>query len=633
MCGGVWSRISRSILALLMVPPVVWGVWVYPLPASPLVIAVLAYAIALWCRPSIFLVIVPALLPALDLGTWTGWTMVGESDFFLLTTIAVLVLRAPPRWIDWYPRPWPHFALLLLTLCTAVSAAIGLATGGNSSSNQFLRPDNALRLFKPFVSVLILLPFMRDRHRVHGDTALLLGWGMIAGAAAVAVETMIERAVFPGLFNFTSDYRVAAAFSSMNVGGGHIGAYLAMTLPFLLGVGLSTWRWYARPIVALVAAGAGFALVVTFARTAYAAGLASLIVATGAFVSFGRRTSSGSGNRGVAVVLSAIMIAGLIAAGSFGFMRERLKSAAFDLFVRETNWRRGLAVRNNDAPGLLFGMGLGTYPRIMLAGASEDRPTDFRLEGPAETPVLTIDATTPSYIGQKISIAGSRQSHLTLRWRATEQNASVGVLICEKLLLYSDNCRGETFQHHHPGVWEDVTADIPPVDFGQAKVAGLLSRPIEFSLFGGVSGTTISITGLSLTDDLGREILANRDFRHGMDRWIFTDDRHTAWRIFSLYLMLLFETGVLGLAAFVTVAGIAIVGAVKALRRGDAMGAAVIGSIASFLVSGLFDNVMEAPRLATVFLLVCATGIILFEPGGKGDSPLWTGLTGPSAAT
>jgi hypothetical protein len=76
---------------------------------------------------------------------------------------------------------------------------------------------------------------------------------------------------------------------------------------------------------------------------------------------------------------------------------------------------------------------------------------------------------------------------------------------------------------------------------------------------------------------------------------------------------LLFETGILGLLSFAAVSVLAIGGGVLALRRGEVMGAAIAGAVVSFLVSGLFDNVMEAPRLATVFLLVCGAGLILWE--------------------
>jgi uncharacterized membrane protein len=82
--------------------------------------------------------------------------------------------------------------------------------------------------------VLALLPFLGARMRTHRDTMVWLGAGMTAGLALVAAVVVAERSVFTGLFDFTTDYRVVGTFFSMNVGGGHISAYIAMALPFLL---------------------------------------------------------------------------------------------------------------------------------------------------------------------------------------------------------------------------------------------------------------------------------------------------------------------------------------------------------------------------------------------------------------
>ena len=263
-------------LAVLCLAAAGWGVWSYPLPMGPLAVTLVAYAIALWRWPALYLVIVPATLPALDLGMWTGWTMIGEPDLFILVTIAILILREPPGGTDIFPgarakAAWPTAVLLLLIVSFGISTATGLmlpTTGAAFSSNPYLRPDNAVRLARPLAETLALLPFMRRRYRIHGDLAIWLSWGMLTGASAVAVEAMIERALFPGLLDFTSDYRVTALFYSMHIGGGHIGAYVAMTLPFLVGIGLSARRWHMLPVLCAVAIASGYTLIVTFARTA-----------------------------------------------------------------------------------------------------------------------------------------------------------------------------------------------------------------------------------------------------------------------------------------------------------------------------------------------------------------------------
>jgi O-antigen ligase len=488
------------------------------------------------------------------------------------------------------------------------------------SSNPYLRPDNALRLAKPLAETLALLPFLRRRYRVHGDLAIRLSWGMLAGVCAVALQTMVERTLFPGLFDFTTDYRVTALFTSMQIGGGHIGAYVAMTLPFLLGIGLGFRRWFTLPVLAVAAVAAGYTLIVTFARTAYAAALISLLATVPTWVLFRRRMSGEPARRWLAFVLIVPVIAGLAVAMSSGFMRERFARSATDLLIRESNWRAGWAIRDHEAISILFGMGLGSFPRLMLARGTEDRPSDFRLEADRS---LTISALTELYIGQKIWFPLSHRLRLTLRWRAESRGAALGVSICEKILLYSENCRGETLYPGALGNWRDAAVDIPVADLGAVT---LFRRPVEFSLSSPVAGTTMAVRDLALTDDQGWDVLVNGDFRHGMDRWTFTDDSHLGWRMKNLYLMLAFETGIVGLLAFAAASALAIGGGVRALRRGETTGAAVIGSVVASLVSGLFDNVLEAPRLATLILLVAVSGLVLWE----WDAGAWSAGSGLS---
>jgi hypothetical protein len=619
--SGIMSLAVRLALSLLCFAAVAWGVCSYPLPSWPLAITLLVYAAALWRWPALFLVVVPATLPALDLGVWTGWTFATESDLVVLTTLGLLITRQPPDRTDFWPGLGPGSILLLLMASTGISVVIGLTTpvtGAAFSSNPYLRPDNALRLAKPLAEVLALMPFMRRRHREYGDMATLLGWGMLAGAIAVAAEAMIERALFSGVLNFTSNYRIAAAFSSMNVGGGHIGAYVAMTLPFPLGVALAARSWLPLLVILAATVGAGYTLVVTFARTAYAAAIVGISVAALSGLALKSRLAGDNVRRVLALLLVVAVLAGVVATARSGFMRERLREAAKDLLVRQSNWRHFSTERRSGPLGVLFGEGLGTYPRLMLARGAQDQAGDYRLETSEGRRFLTITARSPLFIGQKISLPLSSKLRLTLTWRATTPNAVLGVLICEKLLLYSDNCRGQNIVPREPGNWEAASIEIPLAGLDEKRVLGMLRRPVEFSVFSTVAGTSVSVRDLSLVDDWGWEALANGDFQHGMNRWILTDDLHAAWRIFNLYLMLLFESGLLGLASFIALSGLAIAGGARALRRGEVMGAAVIGSVISFLISGLFDNVLEAPRLATIFLLICVTGLILWDRDGGG---------------
>ncbi|MDR3533265.1 MAG: hypothetical protein P4L90_22240 [Rhodopila sp.] len=600
------------MLALL----VLLGLARYPVAQWPLAVALAAYTALLWYRPAAFLLVLPIVLPAWDLGLWTGWMMVGESDLFILTTIAVLMVRDPPQAIDLRVASAPRVVLLAFTAGWLIATVVGMSSplGATHSDNAFLRPDNALRLAKGLIEALALLPSLRQRQRVHGDAVTLLGWGLAAGLCAVTLIVLAERALFASILDFSTAYRVAGPFSSMRVGGGHIGAYTALVLPFVLCLFQLRPRWLGSGLAMLACLCGGYTLAVTFARTAYAAGMVAMAVAGPGWLWAANQRRTHALAFGIVPVV--LVLSALAATAAFTGMHERFAASAMDLSTRQQNWRAGLAVRDPGVPAALFGMGLGTYQRTMLSRSPVNRPSDLVLKQDDEGTYASMRVETPFYLGQKIALPETGFLHLTLRARSPDGQTALGVAICDKVLLYSDNCRGADTKLVEPDHWVTVAAAFPLDGLGGRALFGVLRRPVELSLFGR-AGHTIDIRDISLSDDAGRPMLVNGDFGHGLDRWIFTDDSHVSWRMLNQYLMLFFETGILGLMAFAALAGLALAGGVRALRGGALAGAVVAGAVAGFMVSGLFDNVLEAPRLATLFFLVCWCGLIQWEAGAS----------------
>ena len=606
-------RIAGAILCLALAGT---GVVRFPVLSGLLAGILAAYAVLLWYRPMVFLLVLPVVLPAWDLGIWSGWMMVGESDFFILITLAVLIVRTPPGLADLLPAGLSRIVLLAFTACWLTATLSGLATplGAPYSDNPLLRPDNALRIAKGFMEALVLLPFLRQRERTHADAVSLLGWGMAMGIAMVTIIVMAERALFTDIWDFSASYRVAGPFSSMRAGGGHIGAYIALALPMALTLPRLHPRWMAMGLLLLVCLMGGYTLVMTFARTAYVAGLIAMGIAGAGWLRASRRQ-----RRPVALGLIPVLLvcAALAAAGSIGGMRDRMADSVKDFGIRQMNWEAGLAVRDTGPISSLFGMGLGTYQRAMLMRSPVNRPSDIAVLRDGEGPYVSMRVETPFFLGQKISMPPAEHTlgmvHLTLLARAVEQPAVLAVSLCDKVLLYSDQCRGGAAPLAGPDVWQPVAMTLPLAGLGGDPSAGWLRRPVELSLSGSATGHRVEVRDVRLTDDAGHAMLVNGDFSSGMDRWIFTDDSHIAWRMLNEYLMLWFETGATGLAAFLGLAGLAVAGGVRAAWRGAVTGAAVAGSVFGFLISGLFDNVLEAPRLATLFFLVCLCGLVQWE--------------------
>ena len=311
--------------------------------------------------------------------------------------------------------------------------------------------------------------------RAHGDAMVWLGAGMAAGLALVATAVIVERALFTGIFDFTTDYRIVGMFSGMNVGGGYIGAYRAMALPFLL---VFMVRPRALSLVAMfgIAMGAGYALVVTFARTAYAAGLLSMLTAGLGWAWAGRRGRTATFALLALPTLVVLLVGGIVmSAFSSGFMAGRFRQVVPDLADREANWTGGMALRDGSLATALLGMGLGPYPRIILArkpGGSF--PTNFVVGQDGGYRFLSLRAGLPTYFGQKVPVQPDQQYRLFLALRSPDGKGALGVILCEKLLLYSANCRETTFRSRIPGTWEDFGAAISSSGLDEDAILGWL---------------------------------------------------------------------------------------------------------------------------------------------------------------
>jgi hypothetical protein len=255
----------------------------FPINKIALAIALIAYGALLWRRPDAWLLVVPALLPVLDLAPLTGWFYLDELDLVLLATAACGYARIGR---DGRPAALPAFfrwSLTLFAVSFAISAVIGLLPLSPLDANAFSNYSshfNSLRVAKGLAWALVLLPLLR---RAAGpDLSQLARYfipGMLLGLAGACLAVGWERLLFPGLLNFASDYRPTATFSAMHTGGAALDAYLAISFPFvaawLLGA-TSRWKLALALLLLLLGCYAGLTI---FSRDIYLAyGVSGAIV-------------------------------------------------------------------------------------------------------------------------------------------------------------------------------------------------------------------------------------------------------------------------------------------------------------------------------------------------------------------
>ena len=65
-----------------------WLAWHHPLAPALTASLLVLWSIAVFLRPTVWVFLVPALLPIIDLAPWTGWLIFEEFDILLLGAAA-----------------------------------------------------------------------------------------------------------------------------------------------------------------------------------------------------------------------------------------------------------------------------------------------------------------------------------------------------------------------------------------------------------------------------------------------------------------------------------------------------------------------------------------------------------------
>jgi hypothetical protein len=216
--------------------------------------------------------------------------------------------------------------------------------------------------------------------------------------------------------------------------------------------------------------------------------------------------------------------------------------------------------------------------------------------------------------------------------------------ICEKHLLYNAGCLtgGATLQGKPAASAAAPTADAAPKP-GAATITGTAGdwqtvkvmltgkdigdgpwyapKLVSFSLATDTPQGVVDIDKIQLTGAQGQPLLDNGDFSQGMQRWFFSSDRnHMPWHIKSVLMNVLFDQGAVGLALFTLMGLAALWRVVLGTARDHPLGPAIAGGLVGFVVVGLFDSLVDVPRLAFVFYLVLLLGLTVRQGRSKSSS-------------
>jgi hypothetical protein len=309
-----------------------------------------------------------------------------------------------------------------------------------------------------------------------------------------------------------------------------------------------------------------------------------------------------------AMVLAAAAVAALGGAQVAG----RLGQNETEQNQRLTHWSRTLSALDGEG-GWIFGAGAGRFVSVFQLNAPADEQLgDYRHVG-GSTPYLLLSAGShPQHQGELLRITqrlDAAPAGLVLQLKARNvEDVNLLVEICQKHLLHSGACISSKVQlRSNPDGWRSHRIELG----GQGELRGGL----QFAIALAHKRDQAMLTELSLRGADGRELLKNGSFRDGLKHWFPTSEEHQLpWHAKSLGLQLLFEQGVVGLllggAMLLLALGRLLIGEARDHPLAPALSTALI----AFLVLGLFDSLIDAPRIAFLFLTLLALGLGLRAP-------------------
>jgi hypothetical protein len=173
-------------------------------------------------------------------------------------------------------------------------------------------------------------------------------------------------------------------------------------------------------------------------------------------------------------------------------------------------------------------------------------------------------------------------------------------------MLNSRQCEWMAFDVPGDGQWHRLSRQFASAEVG--KAAWWARPPVELFLYKPGSGGVVEVDNLRLVDADGRDLLCNGDFRSGGDCWFFKTHSHLPWHIKNVWVHVLFEMGWLGLIGFVGLSLLAFRRLARAAWGGHRLAWTWLASLAGLLTVGLFDSLLDAPRLATLLVALLLLG-------------------------
>lgn len=344
-----------------------------------------------------------------------------------------------------------------------------------------------------------------------------------------------------------------------------------------------------------------------------------------------RDTSGPSGQRtpllpAIWALVAMSLVATVVPFYNGYFVGQRFAKAESDFYGRWRHWRDVLALMSMPPYGYWLGAGAGSFPaRYYWFNKRGETPAHASFPAYAGGRYLHLQAGSyPLGYGellrvlQVVTLKPHTAYRLSLELAGGAVSGFLQVRICARRLLYPANCISLPQQSvaAHAG-WNKHSFTLNSGVLDSARL------PLKLELAAEGDGATLDVDNISLIElDTGEEQLRNGDFSGREQHWFFSSDHHhLPWHIKNLLLNLYFEYGVAGLLGYLLMLASAVASLLARYRRADRRTSALVwlASIVAFETVGLFDSLIDVPRILLMHLLVLSA-VLLSHPVRRKDS-------------
>lgn len=314
------------------------------------------------------------------------------------------------------------------------------------------------------------------------------------------------------------------------------------------------------------------------------------------------------------------IVAGIVSIfGGGAYISERFSTTSGDMDTRIAHWQQGWNVLSGPLDSVL-GKGLGRYPAsYYLTNSTAEHPGDYRLRDQEGNQYLVLAGGKQRYlsfgdmlrVSQRIRVPKGPLT-VSLRVRAARPTG-LHLEVCEKHLLYSGTCLvGHLTVNPTGHEWQTLRVPLAGNSLGDSD--WYAPRLVAFSIATDTQLGLVDVDNIELIGPDGRELLDNGDFSADLQRWFFSSDHnHLPWHIKNLFMNVVFDQGGVGLVLFMAMWLAALWRVSLGSAKDHPLAPAIGGGLVGFVLVGLFDSLVDVPRLAWVFYLVLLLGLTVHQ--------------------